>query len=111
MVSVRESDKKSGGNLNVLVVIFSFLLMVSIAMMVAGLINGWEKVDADDNDTSVKINFDKEEAGDSLTDIFQKEFSQISEEGTYAANDPFRETCAPVSGSEPATTSFTVCQP
>ena len=107
-----ENDQKRSSNISILIV--SFLLLVSIAMTVFGFLSG-KSGDSDanrDDSRKTRVNVERESEDESLSDMFQKEFSEnLKDENGYDLNDPFRETCAPVDGSQPVTTSFTVCQP
>lgn len=108
-------DKLNGEpqtNSNVLIIVVSFLLLVSIAMSVLGIINGKSEGGINDVESVDKVNVEVQFEDETLDEMFQKEFAESakSEDG-YDLNDPFRETCAPVDGNQPATTSFTVCQP
>jgi hypothetical protein len=109
-----EGENKKKQNSNILIIIVSFLLMISIAVSVLALLNGNSKdTVVDGNGISENIgNIENEYSGESLGDMFQKEFLERSgDDGGYDFDDPFRETCASVDSDSPATTSFTVCQP
>ena len=103
------SESKLKINSSLLIFIVSFLLLASIALSVVGLLNGKKEVEIDTDRESEETQNEIQE--ESLTDLFQKEFSE--QEGTfdeYYNNDPFKEVCAPVAGQgSAAISSYTVC--
>lgn len=112
-MKLKEEEGKSRQNSNVLIFVFSFLLLASIALSVIGLINGKKKDEIKNGDEWEKSQnyLDKDADEESLTDLFQKEFLEMSVSESEYADDPFRKECAP-SGEDgiPAISSFTVCQ-
>ncbi len=112
MVIKEEGDNKSRHNSYLLILIVSTLLFVSIALSVVGLLNGKKdnagKEEKESAQTQTEV---QKEPQESLTDIFQKEFSEESDTKSEYSNDPFREICKSVKGDFPAMSSFTICQP
>lgn len=108
----KEEEGKSRQNSNVLIFVFSFLLLASIALSVIGLINGKKKDEIKNGDGPEESQYypNKDTDNESLNDLFQKEFLEMSVSESEYANDPFRKECAP-SGEDgvPAISSFTVC--
>lgn len=111
-MSVEEGENNKR-NSNVLIVIVSFLLLASIGLSVAGLLNGRSRYVALNGEESPENQIqDQKEPEDSLTDMFEKEFSrQPGYEGSYES-DPFREGCVLVTeGDSQVISSYTVCAP
>jgi flagellar basal body-associated protein FliL len=110
MVEKKELEDKTKTNSSVLVIIISFLLLVSIAISVLGVLNGKKEVSSDSEEKEIlpKDELQSEE----LNNIFQKEFSERSNSKVdeYYLNDPFKEICASTSGDDiPAISGGTVC--
>lgn len=98
--------ENSKNNSSVLVFIISFLLLVSIAISVIGILNGKkeENINSRREDTELQ---DKTEEK-SLTDLFEKNFTE--QRDARNGYDPFKETCSSVEGVDSAAiTSYTVC--
>jgi hypothetical protein len=111
MLSKEDSENKSRYKSSVLIFIVSFLLLASIAVSVVGLLNG-KNHDNEESKRESDLTNDETDKG-SLTDLFDREFSERSEisdeDETY---DPFKETCVQKDGGDtPAFSSFTFCSP
>ena len=110
MVNKRGLEDKSKSNSSVLIFIVSFLLLVSIAISVLGLLNGKKEESIDGDEEMIKPK--NELQGEEITDLFEKEFSEEkdSKVDEYYLNDPFKEICASTSGDDlPSITGGTVC--
>lgn len=112
MVTKEEGENKPRRNSNFLILIVSTLLFASIALSVVGLLNGnKDNAGVEEKELSETQTEVQNESQESLTDMFQKEFSEESDSKGGYSNDPFREICKSIKGDYPAMSSFTVCQP
>jgi flagellar basal body-associated protein FliL len=111
-VKEREENKPRQ-NSNVLIIIVSFLLLASIGVSVVGLLNGKEENgERKKSELTETIKEEKSKSEEeSLTELFQKEFTERQNLGREYLNDPFNEICEPARGDVPTMSSFTVCQP
>lgn len=104
------SESKLKINSSLLIFIVSFLLLASIALSVVGLLNGKKEVEIDTDRESEETQNEIQE--ESLTDLFQKEFSEQSDSGQDSLYDPFKEFCGNKgSDGAPSISSYTVCTP
>ncbi len=107
-----EEEEKTQNYSNIIVFIVSFLLLASISLSVIGLVKGKkEVVGQKDIEPSDYLNEFSSDFDQSLSDVFEKNFSEESSSTWKYPNDPFREICKDVEGEGYAMTSFTVCQP
>ena len=99
-------------NSSVLIFIVSFLLLVSLAVSVFGILNMERTQDEEGKDEEYTVAETVLQEG-SLSDLFQEGFSgKTGTGGGNSLNDPFREGCTSATeGGVQVISSYTVCTP